>query len=230
MTLMDTFKQILPWRIYHPLAKWLENDLREISPSIYKFVKFGRTNINTPDYWNQVWSKDKIQRNYQNLFKLIIDRIPPNAKVIDIGCGVGRLSKLIKEKCSVEVVGLDFSSWACKQLSKDGFETIVSTLPQIPIIDNSFDVAIATEVLEHLDKPERTIKEMARVVKSGGIIMCSMPNNMLHPSEELEHQQSFDKTKIKQIFKKYTTDIELKTGRLLEDSNVEFLFVYGIVI
>ena len=229
MTILMTLKKLLPWRIYYPFEKWVEGKLKQIHPSSYKILKFGRKNINTPDYWNNVWQNDKIQRNYAELFKIITDRIPVNAKVLDVGCGIGRLSRIIKKDCHAEVVGLDFSSWACDQLSKEGFETIVSSLPEIPVEDNTFDVALATEVLEHLDKPELTIGQMVRVVKPGGIIMCSVPNNALHPHEELEHQQSFTEAKIRKILSSYSSHIEIKTGNLQNDNNLEFLFFKAVI-
>ena len=229
MTILTTLKRILPWRIYRTLEEWVEHELRSTYPSIYKIIKFGRKNINTPTYWNTVWQNDKIQRHYTELFNIITNRIPENAKVLDVGCGVGRLSRIIKNECAAEVVGLDFSSWACEQLAKEGFETIVSSLPKIPVEDNTFDIAVATEVLEHLDKPELTIFQMARVVKPGGMIMCSVPNNSLHPHEEFEHQQSFTESKIIDMVSSFGSDIEIKTGRMQKDSSVEFLFLKAII-
>ncbi len=118
------FNEIIPWRIRNQLNIWLENHVRPSAPKLYKLIKFGRTNINTPDYWNNEWENDSCQRNYEELFSLILGHIPEQAKVIDVGCGVGRLSKLIKQQRNAELTCLDFSSWACDQLKKDGFNVI----------------------------------------------------------------------------------------------------------
>jgi len=117
------------------------------TPKLYKLIKFGRTNINTPDYWNEEWKNDSVQRNYDELFRLILEQIPEQATVLDVGCGVGRLSKLIKQQRNAELTCLDFSSWACEQLQKEGFNTVISQLPKIPLPDSTFDIAVATKCL-----------------------------------------------------------------------------------
>ncbi|MBL1264997.1 class I SAM-dependent methyltransferase [Candidatus Methylomicrobium oryzae] len=190
---------------------------------LYKLIKFGRTNINTRDYWNNEWANDSVQRDYVELFKLILEQIPTGVKVLDVGCGVGRLSKIIREQKNADLTCLDFSDWACEQLEKEGFKTIVSKLPNIPLPDNAFDIAVATEVFEHLDNPEKTIKQMVRVVKPGGIIMCSVPNDALHPHEELEHQHLFTFDKIVAMLSKYRNEIITKTGKLYLGSEHKFI-------
>ncbi len=216
-------KEIIPWRIRNFFDNVIESNLRPKSHKLYKLIKFGRTNINTPAYWNSEWANDSVQRNYEELFALIMERIPEGAKVLDVGCGVGRLSKLIKAQRNAEVTCLDFSDWACEQLKKEGFNTIVSSLPKIPLPDNTFDIAVATEVFEHLDHPEKTIAQMVRVVKPGGIVMCSVPNDALHPHEELEHQQIYTIDKITSMLSKYGSEVNTETGELYPGSEHEFI-------
>jgi ubiquinone/menaquinone biosynthesis C-methylase UbiE len=157
------------------------------------------------------------------LFALILEQIPPDAKVLDVGCGVGRLSKLIKQQRNADLTCLDFSEWALAQLQQEGFKTVCSALPNIPLPDNRFDIAVATEVFEHLDYPEKTIAQMVRVVKPGGIVMCSVPNDTLHPHEELEHQQIYTVEKITTILSKYGDKIKTETGELFPGSEHEFI-------
>lgn len=227
---MKWFQRILiPWRIRHRIDLFLENFLRHRSPPLYKLISFGKTNLNTPEYWDEVWSMDSVERDYKELFSTILERVPVGAEVLDVGCGVGNLAKLMRDKRSAKVTCLDFSSFACKQLAKEGFEVIVTTLPKIPVADNTFDVAVATEVLEHLGKPEKALCQMARVVRRGGLIMCSVSDNTLHPGEELEHQQSFTETRLRSMFSVFTDNTETVTGQMLERSDHKFLFACGAV-
>lgn len=221
------FYEIIPWRIRNQFSIWLEKQVRPNAPKLYKLIKFGRTNINTPDYWNKEWENDSVQRNYDGLFTLILENIPEQAAVLDVGCGVGRLSKLIKQQRNAELTCLDFSSWACEQLQKEGFRTIVSQLPKIPLPDDSFDIAVATEVFEHLDHPEKTVQQMGRVVRAGGLVMCSAPNDTLHPHEELEHQQSYTTESVRELLLKLGSQVIIKTGELFPGSKHEFIL--GIV-
>jgi ubiquinone/menaquinone biosynthesis C-methylase UbiE len=207
-------KNFVPWRLRHRVDRWLEKSIRPGHPKLYKLVKFGRTNLNTPDYWDNVWRADTTDRNYSELFAAILERIPEGARVLDVGCGVGRLSRRLRDERRARVTGLDFSRWACEQLAKDGFETMVSTLPTIPFPDGAFDAAVATEVLEHLDRPAATIREMARVVRPGGTLICSVPDNALHPHEELEHQHTFTEKTARALFASIAATIETTTGAM----------------
>jgi ubiquinone/menaquinone biosynthesis C-methylase UbiE len=184
------------------------------NPSLYKLVKFGRTNLNTPEYWDGIWRTDTTDRNYLELFAAILEQVSEGAKVLDMGCGAGRLSRLLRDQRRARVTGLEFSTWACAQLAKEGFETVVSTLPGIPFPDSTFDMAVATAVLEHLDRPAATIREMARVVRSGGILMCTVPDDTLHPYEELEHQHTFTEQSARAMFAPIATAVETRSGTM----------------
>ena len=219
--------EIIPWRIRNQFSIFLEEHVRPNAPKLYKLIKFGRTNLNTPDYWNEEWKNDTVQRDYVEMFGMILEQIPEGVDVLDVGCGVGRLSKLIKQQRNAELTCLDFSSWACEQLAKEGFRTVVSQLPKIPLPDNSFDIAVSTEVFEHLDHPEKTVQQMGRVVRAGGLVICSTPNDTLHPHEELEHQQSYTIDTVRQLLLKLGSQVTIKTGVLFPDSKHEFIL--GIV-
>lgn len=223
-------KHLVPWRVQHFIDQWFEKSVRPRYPSVYKLLKFGKININTPDYWDKVWRTDTVDREYEELFKVVLERIPTGAKVLDVGCGMGRLARLMRDRRGAEVTCLDFSAWACEQLAKEGFETVVSTLPKIPLPDNMFDIAVATEVLEHLDYPEKTLHQMVRVVKVGGAVMCSVPNNTLRPHEELEHQHTFDKVRLYNMLSRFSSQIEIISGSLRKGGNQEFLLGFARII
>lgn len=105
------------------------------------------------------------------LEKLVDFRTGP--RVLDIGAGQGALSVRLKElgarvsACDVvpeqfDVPGVDF-----RAVQKDG---------SLPFEDASFDVAVAVEVLEHLDSHDHFFSEVARVLAPNGIVMFTTPN------------------------------------------------------
>ena len=101
----------------------------------------------------------------------IIKIIKPNDKVIEIGCGKGRILKLVNQVFpNTECVGVDISS---KMLSKlpGNIERLEGSLESVPCPDNSFDVVFAVEVIEHSPNPEASIREMIRIARPGGWIM-----------------------------------------------------------
>ena len=135
-------------------------------------------NINTRGYWNTVWEKEGLDKRGINspLIRKIASLIPPGSSVLDVGCGNGRLLRNLKEEKHCTCVGLDISDSMILMLKKVGTKGICSKLPDIPLRQNYFDVVLAAEVLEHLDNPVDTIKEMSRVVKPDGLIIFSVPD------------------------------------------------------
>lgn len=200
---------LVPWRIRYPIERFLEERLRVRNHRLYKLIKFGRANLNTPEYWNDVWRNDTEDRSQAELFEVILAQVLDGARVLDVGCGAGHLMRLLRDRKRANVTGLDFSSWACERLRAEGFDAVVGSLPRIPFPDGSFDVVIATEVLEHLDRPERTLEEMARVAKPGGLLMVSVPNDTMHPHEELEHQQSFTPDRLRALVARVVRSVEV---------------------
>jgi SAM-dependent methyltransferase len=96
-----------------------------------------------------------------------------DAKVLDVGAGQGALSKKLDEA--------GFAVSACELYPEiftyDKVECRKADLTQsLPFEDDSFDAAVAVEVMEHLVSPDRIFSECARVLKDGGIFAMSTPN------------------------------------------------------
>jgi SAM-dependent methyltransferase len=94
-------------------------------------------------------------------------------KLLDVGCGhMPYKTMLLSSNAAIsEYIGMDLAdnrSYANQpDLSWDGVV--------IPLPDSSVDSAMATEVLEHCPYPERTLKEIHRVLKPGGILFITVP-------------------------------------------------------
>lgn len=67
----------------------------------------------------------------------------------------------------------------------------VCSATNLPFEAGTFDCHISFEVLEHIDDPERYFAEAARVVKSGGFIMCSVPFMYRIHGGEPDHRMDF---------------------------------------
>jgi ubiquinone/menaquinone biosynthesis C-methylase UbiE len=100
-------------------------------------------------------------------------------KVLDIGCGEGtRLAGLIKNNKIIEGCGIDISDTAI-ELAKKNYpylKFINSDIEKISYKDKTFDLIYSAYVLEHLNNPEKLLKEAKRLLKSNGILILIAPN------------------------------------------------------
>lgn len=100
----------------------------------------------------------------------------PGRRVLDIGCRTGALTRAYLD--GNEVVGLDVDRESLAEAAKLGIETHWSDADQpLPFPDESFDVVVAGEVLEHLREPARLVAEAQRVLRPSGTLVGSVPNS-----------------------------------------------------
>ena len=94
-----------------------------------------------------------------------------------MGCGEGYVTNHIKEsKNEIHVEGIDYSPEAIKKARAFNTEIkfMEGSIYDLRYDNNTFDLVVASEVLEHLDQPEKGIAELKRVSKKYCII--TVPN------------------------------------------------------
>lgn len=100
-----------------------------------------------------------------------------SAKILDMGCGEGtRLNQLIGK--NQEGFGIDISGKAI-EIAKKKYPQLhfeVGNLEELPYGDEKFDLVYSAYVFEHLDNPEKVVKEGIRVLKTGGTFLIVAPN------------------------------------------------------
>lgn len=97
-------------------------------------------------------------------------------RLLDIGAGRGELLRAARE-LGWTAVGIEPSASFAKHAAKySGAEVKRQSLEKCNFPDASFDVVILSAVLEHLYEPDETIKEIARILRSGGAFFLDVPN------------------------------------------------------
>jgi SAM-dependent methyltransferase len=97
-----------------------------------------------------------------------LDRLPPETRVLDAGCGEGVLVDEYAERIAIEGIDPNYASARVR----------AGSLTALPCADASFDRALCLDVLEHLsfeDQP-RALAELHRVLRPGGELLVSVPN------------------------------------------------------
>jgi len=116
---------------------------------------------------------------YEHLqrYRLTMKKIGPNKKVLDLGCGTGYGSRMLYGAGS-EVYGIDVSQGAIDYAKKkySGPKYVCCSAEKTPFQNNFFDVVTAFEVIEHVQNPEKVLREIYRVLKNGGDLFISTPN------------------------------------------------------
>lgn len=109
----------------------------------------------------------------ETLFKRYVGG--PGRRVLDLGCRDGALTQAYLD--GNEVVGVDADQEALAEAARLGIETHWADLDQpLDLDDQSFDVVVAGELLEHLRDPRRLVGEVRRLLRSGGTFVASVPN------------------------------------------------------
>lgn len=108
-------------------------------------------------------------------------------KVLDLGCGEGRHVISAYLEADVQAVGVDlgfedlkttaekFVEFAEPGNDSKSFGLSAANALQLPFADNTFDVVICSEVLEHIPDYLAALAEIQRVIKPGGQFVASVP-------------------------------------------------------
>lgn len=124
-------------------------------------------------------------------------------KVLDIASGEGYGAAALDRARASQVLGVDIAPEVCAFAhEKYGLKTCTGSGLSIPIADDSFDVVVSFETIEHVDTPEAFLVECKRVLKKGGVLILSTPNidvysngkppwNPFH-KKELKQDEFFD--------------------------------------
>lgn len=111
----------------------------------------------------------------------VAKNLPAGNSILDAGAGESVYKKHFSH-CNYKAIDLAVgeSRWNYSNLD------YVGSLHEMPIEDDLFDAVLCTQVLEHLEWPRESVKEMHRVLKPGGKLYMTVP--MSHP----EHQTPYD--------------------------------------
>ena len=134
--------------------------------------------VNQRERYDEEWNEWKAEaaafagvRRYDKISSVVQQLGAGN--ILDIGCGDGRLARAIRAKNLHAVIhGCDLSTTAlARSEGLDRQYAVDLNYGGLPESDESFDLLLASEVVEHLIQPDRVLAEFSRVLRQEGQVV-----------------------------------------------------------
>ncbi|GAA0293451.1 class I SAM-dependent methyltransferase [Halarchaeum salinum] len=94
-------------------------------------------------------------------------------RILDVGCGTGELTRVLREESDAEVVAVDADPDLLRAADADG--RALGDATRLPFCDDAFDLVVCQALLINLPDPRAAIEEFARV--SSDVVACVEPDN-----------------------------------------------------
>lgn len=118
------------------------------------------------------------QRRLDHIARLVDPR--PSDRILEVGCGGGHVLRQFRR---AELTGVDVSGVMLDKARDNlrGYRVTLlkGELDEVGLEDDSFDAVVCTEVLEHVVDPHAVLRGIARVVRPGGRVVVTFPNDTL---------------------------------------------------
>lgn len=131
-----------------------------------------KTERHNPFFQGGYLSQEHLER-----YRFACQLLEPGSRVLDAACGWGYGTMLLDER-GCDVIGLDIDGRQISENRKrwDSDLFLTGDVTELPFEDNSFDAVVAFEVIEHCVEESKILTSLSRVIKPGGILICSTPN------------------------------------------------------
>jgi SAM-dependent methyltransferase len=134
-----------------------------------------------------------------------VDALPPGSRILEGAVGLGQLAARLSRR-GFRVVGIDYSIDAALHVRRwAGLPAVVGDLTRMPFRGGVFDAVTTGETLEHLDDDRAAAGEIARVVRSGGTVIATVPALQLlwtSSDDYYEHRRRYSRGALTEMFRR----------------------------
>ena len=105
----------------------------------------------------------------------LIEKRPKNSEILDLGCATGATMEFLQKSGFTNVAGIDNSPEAIGICRSKGLNAIFEDASRFDSGQNSFDVIIMADVLEHIKDDAEVLRGCKNLLKPGGDIIITVP-------------------------------------------------------
>lgn len=183
-----------------PLRELIQASAKELPESVTDRTALGLTLRKREDkareYFNRLAGKFGKHycpgRSWQALAYMLLELLPPNLMIADLGAGEGTLSQLLARRAK-KVIAIDnsekmveFGSELAKAHGFDHLEYRFGDIQDPPIDSGSVDLAILSQALHHAASPSRAVAAGYRILKPGGrLVILDLLSHQFEQAREL---------------------------------------------
>ncbi|MBV8388002.1 MAG: class I SAM-dependent methyltransferase [Acidimicrobiia bacterium] len=132
-------------------------------------------------WWQEGFTEGADPEYEEQILPLAAAHLAGAARVLDVGCGEGQVSRLAAGIGAERVVGVD-PTWAQLTVARDRGGSPVygqADAAALPFADASFDAVVACLVFEHIDAVDEALAEVGRVLNKGGRFLFFLNHPLL---------------------------------------------------
>jgi len=114
---------------------------------------------------------------YQMVVAELASRKNGAGTLIDVGCGTGQLFPMVRSSCT-RYIGVDVVRYEGFPAEAEFISANLDSRPVTELPDESADVVVCIETIEHLENPRALIRELARLARPGALLLVTTPNQL----------------------------------------------------
>ena len=131
---------------------------------------------------------------YSRWHRFLLSKLPPldGARVLDMATGTGAVALKVAQRPGARVIGADVTrpmlvqakARAAREGPSPRLELVECTAEAVPFTDGAFDAVIFTYLLRYVSDVPSTLRELARVLRPGGVMLSldfAVPGPMAYP-------------------------------------------------
>jgi SAM-dependent methyltransferase len=131
-------------------------------------VRLMPTDLEYLETHRRVWqAKPRLRECYRRYHDMLLDACPKDARVLELGCGIGTLAERARDRGHERWIATDILETVNARIRCSG--------EALPFAQGSLQRIVFVDVLHHIAHPHVFFREAARVLGSGGEIVCVEP-------------------------------------------------------